>query len=164
MKLILLTWNFTQIKEMKFKNIFERFAYINTDTDDQRFSKNLIIIISVSCCFFGLIWGLLYYLFLGYGLTMFLPWLFVVLIGIAIPIAHFKRNHYILVNAQLMGITWISALVDGSILVDYVNNCGSFTKAFKWLNSSYGCFPWYILPNECMYHFFDCFCNIAILC
>ena len=100
---------------MKFKNIFERFAYINTDTDDQRFSKNLIIIISVSCCFFGLIWGLLYYLFLGYGLTIFLPWLFVVLIGIAIPIAHFKRNHYILVNAQLMGITWISALVQWSL-------------------------------------------------
>ena len=100
---------------MKFKNIFERFAYINTDTDDQRFSKNLIIIISVSCCFFGLIWGWLYYFFLGYGLTMFLPWLFVVLIGIAIPIAHFKRNHYILVNAQLMGITWISALVQWSL-------------------------------------------------
>ncbi|MBO73270.1 MAG: hypothetical protein CMD35_06615 [Flavobacteriales bacterium] len=100
---------------MKVKNIFERFAYKSTDTDDERFSKNLIIIISVSCCFFGLIWGGLYYLFLGYGLTMFLPWLFVLFIGVTIPVAHFKRNHFILVNAQLTGITWISALVQWSL-------------------------------------------------
>ena len=100
---------------MKLKEIFERFAVDEGDTDDQRFSKNLIITISVSCCFFGLIWGGLYYFFLGYGLTMYLPWLFVLFIGISIPIAHFKKNHFILVNAQLTGITWISALVQWSL-------------------------------------------------
>ncbi len=97
------------------KEIFEKFAFKNSDTDDQRFSKNLIIIISVSCCFFGLMWSGLYYFFLGLGLTMFLPLLFVVFIGAAIPIAHFKKNHFILVNAQLIGITWISAFVQWSI-------------------------------------------------
>ena len=100
---------------MKLKRIFERFAANETDTDDQRFSKKLIVVISVSCCFFGLVWGGLYYLFLGYGLTMFLPWLFVFIIGISIFVAHFKRNHFILVNAQLTGITWIPALVQWSI-------------------------------------------------
>jgi serine phosphatase RsbU (regulator of sigma subunit) len=100
---------------MKLKEIFERFAFVENDTDDQRFSKNLIITISSSCCFFGLVWGGLYYFFLGYGLTMYLPWLFVLFIGITIPIAHFKKNHFILVNAQLTGITWISALVQWSL-------------------------------------------------
>ena len=97
------------------KQIFERFAYKDGDTDDQRFSKNLIIVISVSCCFFGLIWSGLYYLFLGQGLTMSLPLLFVGFIGVTIPVAHFKKNHFILVNAQLIGITWISAFVQWSI-------------------------------------------------
>lgn len=60
-------------------------------------------------------WSGLYYFFLGLGLTMFLPLLFVVFIGAAIPIAHFKKNHFILVNAQLIGITWISAFVQWSI-------------------------------------------------
>ena len=46
---------------------------------------------------------------------MFLPLLFVAFIGAAIPIAHFKKNHFILVNAQLIGITWISAFVQWSI-------------------------------------------------
>jgi len=100
---------------MKLKDTIKRFAYDEMDTEDKRFSKNLIIVISVSCCFFGLLWGGLYYLFLGYCLTMFLPWLFVVLISISIPIAHFKKNHFILVNAQLAGITWIPALVQWSL-------------------------------------------------
>jgi len=97
------------------KQIFERFAYQDGDTNDQRFSKNLIIVISVSCCFFGLIWSGLYYTFLGQGLTMLLPLLFVGFIGVTIPVAHFKKNHFILVNAQLIGITWISAFVQWSI-------------------------------------------------
>ena len=79
---------------MKLKEIFERFAVDEGDTDDQRFSKNPITTISVSCCFFGLIWGGLYYFFLGYGLTMYLPWLFVLFIGISIPIFFVGMNRY----------------------------------------------------------------------
>lgn len=99
----------------KIVEFIELFDKNSTDSIETRFAKNLILIVSVSCCFCGLIWGALYGVFLGFGLTMCLPLLFVVFVGLAIPIAHFTKNYLVLVYTQLIGITWISAFLQWSI-------------------------------------------------
>ena len=93
----------------------KRFAYHPEDKDEALFLKQLIFIVSLSCCLCGLIWGAMYYWFLGTGFTMMLPWIFVLIVGTAIPLAHFRKNHYILVYAQLTCITWIPALIQWSL-------------------------------------------------
>jgi hypothetical protein len=56
-----------------------------------------------------------YFFFLGVGLTMILPLVFVAIVETAIPLSHFKRNHKFLIYAQLTCITWVSALIQWSI-------------------------------------------------
>lgn len=95
--------------------MLNRFAYIQNDTTDERFSKNLILIVSICCSICGLMWGAMYYWFLDFGLTSALPWLFTIIVGLAIPVAHAFRNHLILVYTQLICITWITALIQWSL-------------------------------------------------
>src|SRR3989338_2499561 len=96
-------------------SIIDRFAYNTTDSIETRFSKKLILIVAISCCCAGVVWSAMYFLFLGVGLTMVLPLVFVVIVGITIPISHFKRNHKFLIYSQLICITWVSALIQWSI-------------------------------------------------
>ncbi len=91
------------------------FAAQPTDSDEIRFEKLLILIIALSCCGFGLAWSALYACVFGVGVAMALPLVFVVGVGTCILVAHQRRNYHILVYAQLIGITWISALIGWSI-------------------------------------------------
>ena len=95
--------------------ILKGFAKSPEDSEDLEFRKILILIIASSCSFFGLIWSGLYYFVFGAGLTAFLPFLFVLIVGLAIVLSHFTRNHKILIYGQLACITWISALIQWSI-------------------------------------------------
>ena len=97
------------------KNLADSFAYNPADTTEIRFSKKLVLIVSVCCCLCGVMWSAMYYLTLGAGLTMTLPLVFVVIVGSAIPISHWKQNHKPLIYAQLISITWISAFIQWSI-------------------------------------------------
>lgn len=96
-------------------SLAEKFAHTPGDTEEVRFLKKLIFIVSTCCCVCGLLWGALYYWFLGPGLTMLLPWLFVIVVGCTIPVAHFLRKYRLLVYAQLIGITWITAFIQWSL-------------------------------------------------
>lgn len=91
------------------------FAAKEGDTKEDTFNKLLILIIALSCCLCGLVWSTMYYFVFGIGLTMTLPFLFVVIVGGAIIVSHFIKDHRILIFAQLACITWISALIQWSI-------------------------------------------------
>ena len=99
----------------KLQNILNRFAYNPSDSTETRFSKNLILIVAVSCSLCGIMWGYLYYMFLGVGLTMILPLVFVAIVGCTIPLSHWKRDHTPLIYAQLICITWITAGIQWSL-------------------------------------------------
>jgi serine phosphatase RsbU (regulator of sigma subunit) len=96
-------------------DLTQRFCSREGDNESVIFQKQLILIVSVCCCICGFFWGAMYFWFLGAGLTMFFPWLFVVVVGLSIPIAHYFRNHYILVYSQLTCITWITACIQWSL-------------------------------------------------
>jgi class 3 adenylate cyclase len=57
----------------------------------------------------------MYYVVFGMGLTMILPLCFVVIVGSVIIISHRIADHRPLIYAQLICITWISALIQWSI-------------------------------------------------
>lgn len=93
----------------------ERLNIAFSATQDLDFTKKLILHVSIACSVCGVLWGGFLYSFLGFGLTMLLPLIFVVIVGGAIPISLYVRNHYILVYAQLLSITWIPTLIHWSL-------------------------------------------------
>ena len=80
----------------KLIEIANSFAKNSEDTEEITFQKKLILIVSLACCGCGLFWAAMYYFFLGTGLTMCLPLLFVLIVGLSIPLAHILKNHLIL--------------------------------------------------------------------
>jgi class 3 adenylate cyclase len=100
---------------MRILQRFSGFAHKSTDSSDLAFKKLLILSISLSCCAFGIIWSAMYYVVFGMGLTMILPLCFVVIVGSVIIISHRIADHRPLIYAQLICITWISALIQWSI-------------------------------------------------
>ncbi len=96
-------------------NILHRFAWRASDSDEIRFEKLLILIIALSCCGCGVVWSIMYAVVFGLGLTMALPLAFVVIVGAAIVLSAIRRDHRLLVTAQLTCITWITALIGWSI-------------------------------------------------
>ena len=91
------------------------FAKRTDDSSNTSFMKRLILVIALSCSLSGLIWSLIYYLVFGFGVTMALPLLFTLIMGASIIVSHLLKEYYILVYAQLICITWISALLQWSI-------------------------------------------------
>lgn len=91
------------------------FARRPGDTEEQTFSKALVLVVALSCCGCGLVWSLLYWSVFGTGLTMALPLAFVAIVGGTIVFSALIRDHRPLIYAQLACITWISALIQWSI-------------------------------------------------
>jgi len=96
-------------------NWFKEFAHRPEDSSDLAFTKMLILIIALSCCACGFVWGAMYYSVFGFGFIMILPLSFVVIVGAATVLSHRMKDHRPLVYAQLFCITWISALIQWSI-------------------------------------------------
>lgn len=86
-------------------DMFNLFAHKATDTEKIALSKKMILFVSVVCCLCGLLWSSLYYFYLGVGSIMLLPWIFVVGVGVSIPISHTLKNHHILIFTTIVGIT-----------------------------------------------------------
>ena len=95
--------------------VFLGFARRPEDSSDVAFKKLLILIVAVSCSACGLAWSALYFAVFGFGLTMILPFAFVVIIGTTIIISDRIADHRPLIYAQLICITWISAFIQWSI-------------------------------------------------
>lgn len=72
----------------KIIQMLNKFAYQKGDSKDVTFKKLLILLISISCSLCGILWSTTYYYLFGFGLTMILPLLFVVIIGAMIIVSH----------------------------------------------------------------------------
>lgn len=97
------------------RNLFNRFARKEDDTPGDTFMKFLTLTVSVCCCVCGGLWFLLYWKIFGLGLTAFLPFSFVIIVGTSVALAHVLRKHEVLAFAQVFCITWIPALISWSI-------------------------------------------------
>jgi signal transduction histidine kinase len=91
------------------------FARRPDDSDEVAFSKALVLVIALSCCACGIVWGLLYAAVFGPGPTMALALLFVVIVGGAIVLSARLRDHRALIYAQIACITWIPAFIEWTI-------------------------------------------------
>ena len=97
------------------KTLISKYNYNDADSEEIKFSKSLILIISICCSFCGLGWSGIYYYFFGFSLTVVLPLIFVGIVVSAIFISHAASNYKILVYSQLGCITWISAFIQWSL-------------------------------------------------
>ncbi len=95
--------------------LLEKFAYDIADDSDLRQEKIAALLIAGSCCIAGCIWTLMYYFIFGMGLTTFLPFLFVVIVGTCIVIAHLRKNHLWAVYSQIVCIIYITSFIQWSI-------------------------------------------------
>ncbi len=96
-------------------NFFGRFAAHEGDSTELTFTKALIAVVASTCSLCGLLWGLMYYLVFGLGITAALPLLFTLLVGSSIFVAHALGNYKILVVTQIICVTWITAMIQWSI-------------------------------------------------
>jgi len=80
------------------------FAYKPDDTEENRLEKFAIFLVAGACKVAGGIWSAMYYLVFGWGLTTLLPLLFTIVIGTALIISHWSKNHYYAIYAQIIGI------------------------------------------------------------
>ncbi len=100
---------------LNFKKIIVKYQYDKSDSAEIAIAKSLILIIASMCCFFGLIWAFVYYSIFGFGLTSFLPLVFVGLVAPSIFLSHYLANYKILVHMQLICITWVPCFIQWSL-------------------------------------------------
>ena len=100
---------------MSFWNTIKTFARRPDDSDETAFFKILVLVVALSCCGCGLVWSALYATVFGIGLTMALPFAFVVIVGTSIIVSAIIKDHRPMIYSLLTCITWISALIQWSI-------------------------------------------------
>jgi hypothetical protein len=91
------------------------FAYHVSDSDEVRLEKITIFMVASKCCSAGVLWGLMYALVFGWGITTFLPLLFTVIVRLALVVSHITKNHYYAVYAQVICIIYFTTLIQWSI-------------------------------------------------
>ena len=92
-----------------------RYDYNISDSKEIRLAKSLILITSIYCCFYGLVWSGVYYLFLGFSITTALPLIFTIIVVPTIFISHFKSNYKILIYTQITCISLVATLIQWSL-------------------------------------------------
>ncbi|UCG24625.1 MAG: adenylate/guanylate cyclase domain-containing protein [Chloroflexota bacterium] len=96
-------------------NIQTFFAYDPSDTDETRVEKFAIFLVAGACCLAGVIWTLMYYVVFGFGLITLLPFSFVVIVGLALIVSHFTKNHYFAIYAQIICIIYVPTFIQWSV-------------------------------------------------
>jgi signal transduction histidine kinase len=96
-------------------NIRTSFAFDPADTPDIRLEKIAIFLLAGACCLAGLAWSAMYWAVFGWGLTSILPLFFEIIVGSALLISHYTKNHHITIYAQIICIMYITAFIQWSI-------------------------------------------------
>jgi signal transduction histidine kinase len=91
------------------------FARRPGDTERESFQKALILLIALTCCACGVLWGLMYATVFGWGPTAALPLAFCVIVGGTAVVSARIADHRPLIYAQIGCIVWISALIEWTI-------------------------------------------------
>ena len=99
----------------KLKTLISKYEYNASDSAEIRLEKSLIFVVASFCCICGIIWGYVFFLFLGFGLTSALPFLFVVIVFPSIAASHYFSNYKILVHMQVICITWVPCVIQWSL-------------------------------------------------
>jgi signal transduction histidine kinase len=94
---------------------FKGFAQQPGDTDEVAFSKRLVLVVAMTCCICGMLWGLLYGAVFGVGVVMALALAFVAIVGGAIVVSARLADHRPLIYAQIVCIMWVPALIQWCI-------------------------------------------------
>jgi signal transduction histidine kinase len=97
------------------KKLLYKFNYNALDSKIIRLNKISILIFSIYCSFFALIWSGLYYTCFGVSLTTLIPLLFILIVVPSIFLSHFFRSYKLLVFVQLSCISLVPMLVQLSI-------------------------------------------------
>ena len=96
-------------------NIADRFAYDIKDTESVRAEKSSIFLLAIASCVAGILWSIMYYRIYGWGVISFLPLSFAFIVGSSLVISQIRRNHRIAIAAQIICITYITALIQWNI-------------------------------------------------
>ena len=99
----------------KLKTLISKYEYNASDSAEIRLEKSLIFLVASFCCICGIIWGYVFFLCLGFGLTSALPFLFVVIVFPSIAASHYFSNYKILVHMQVICITWVPCVIQWSL-------------------------------------------------
>lgn len=97
------------------KNIINNYNYNVKDSKVIRLNKDSILIFSICCSVFALIWSSFYYYCFGVSITTFIPLLFIFIVVPSIFISNFIKSYKFLVYAQLISITLVPFFVQLSI-------------------------------------------------
>jgi signal transduction histidine kinase len=97
------------------KKLLYKFNYNALDSKIIRLNKISILIFSIYCSFFALMWSGFYYSFFGVSLTTLIPLLFILIVVPSIFLSHFLGNYKLLVFVQLASISLVPMLVQLSI-------------------------------------------------
>ena len=96
-------------------NALSFFAYDPNDTDEDQLAKTTIFLLAGACTIAGVIWTVMYYRAFGWGLTSFLPSMFVFIVGGALLISHFTRNISYAIYSVIVCIIYVTSFVQWSI-------------------------------------------------
>lgn len=91
------------------------FAYDPQDSQEIRLEKFTIFLVAGACTVAGSIWSLMYMFVFGWGLTAQLPFLFTIIVGSALIISHWRKNHHYAIYAQIICIIYITTFIQWSI-------------------------------------------------
>jgi len=87
------------------------FAHAPSDSAELTAEKFAIFLVAICCCVAGCVWAGMYYAVFGPGLTPMLPLVFVLVVGVSLVVAHVTGNHRIAAYSQVIGMIYITALV-----------------------------------------------------
>ena len=96
-------------------NLKTVFAYNPNDSEEIRLEKFSIFILAAACSIAGIAWTITYYFVLGWTKVVLLPALFTFLVGGALLVSHFTKNHRIVIYSQIICIIYIPIFIEWSI-------------------------------------------------
>ena len=91
------------------------FAFDPKDTAEIRLEKFAIFLVAGGCTIAGCLWGIMYYIIFGIGLTSILPLIFSILVGGALFISHVSKNHHFAIYSQIICIIYVTTFIQWSI-------------------------------------------------
>ena len=97
------------------KKLLYKYNYNALDSKIIRLNKISILIFSIYCSFFALMWSGFYYTCFGVSLTTLMPLLFIAIVVPSIFLSHFLGSYKLLVFMQLASISLVPMLVQLSI-------------------------------------------------
>ena len=95
------------MKSLKpFLAAFEKVSTLDTDSPEVRRRKVTLVVITVLCTVASIIWGTMYYVFLGPNMTVFITYGFTVILGIALLIFYLTKRFTFLLYVFFFMILW----------------------------------------------------------